>query len=181
MANVSNISASLERAGGRIAVAGRLVSRYGLVVVLAWIGAGKYVKMESRVLIEHSPLLGWLYDFLSYRTVANALGSMEIIAAVFIAVHLLWPRVSAIGSALAVMLFLGTLSFLFTTPGVVDTFADGFPVLSAQPGQFLLKDLVLIGVALWTLGDSLEAARTKRVNNTPPNGQVARHTTAERS
>jgi hypothetical protein len=25
-----------------------------------------------------------------------------------------------------------------------------------MPGQFLLKDLVLIGVAVWTLGDSLE-------------------------
>jgi uncharacterized membrane protein YkgB len=168
MANVSGIPASLERAGSRISVAGRLVSRYGLVVVLAWIGAGKYVKMESRVLIEHSPLLSWIYDFLSYGTVANLLGSMEIIAAALIAVHRLWPRVSAIGSALAVILFLGTLSFLFTTPGVIDTFADGFPVLSAQPGQFLLKDLVLIGVALWTLGDSLEAARRAHaVGSTP--------------
>jgi hypothetical protein len=32
-------------------------------------------------------------------------------------------------------------------------------VLSVLPGQFLLKDLVLIGAALWTLGDSLGAAR----------------------
>jgi uncharacterized membrane protein YkgB len=167
MGNVSNILASLERAGGRIAVAGRLVSRYGLVVVLAWIGAGHVIKNDSRVLIEHSPLLSWLYDFLSYRTVAYALGSMEIIAAVFIAVYLLWSRVSAVGSALAVVLFLGTLSFLFTTPGVVDTFANGFPVLSTQPGQFLLKDLVLIGVALWTLGDSLVAAGRKRVKADP--------------
>jgi hypothetical protein len=39
---------------------GQLVSRYGLVVVLAWIGLGKYVKMESRVLIEHSPLMSWI-------------------------------------------------------------------------------------------------------------------------
>ena len=34
---------------------------------------------------------------------------------------------------------------------------DGIPVLGAQPGQFLLKDLVLIGVALWTLGEALGA------------------------
>jgi uncharacterized membrane protein YkgB len=26
---------------------GQLVSRYGLVIVLAWIGFGKYVKMEA--------------------------------------------------------------------------------------------------------------------------------------
>jgi uncharacterized membrane protein YkgB len=165
MPSATNILASLERAGSRIAVAGRLVSRYGLVVVLAWIGAGKYVVMDFRVLIEHSPLMRWIYDFLTFDTVAYLLGSLEIIAAVLIAIRPLWPRVSAIGSAFAVVLFLGTLSFLFTTPGVVGTFANGFPVLSTAPGQFLLKDLVLIGVALWTLGDSLEAARMRRVSN----------------
>jgi uncharacterized membrane protein YkgB len=138
--------------------AGQLVIRYGLVVVLAWIGFGKYVKMEARVLIEHSPLMSWMYDVFSATTVARGLGTMEIVAALLIAVRPLWPRVSAVGSALAIVLFLGTLSFLFTTPGVVATHAAGLPVLSALPGQFLLKDLVLIGVALWTLGDSLTAA-----------------------
>lgn len=56
---------------------------------------------------------------------------------------------------MAIVLFLGTLSFLFTTPGVVATHALGLPVLSGMPGQFLLKDLVLIGVALWSFGDAL--------------------------
>jgi uncharacterized membrane protein YkgB len=137
---------------------GQLVSRYGLVLVLVWIGFGKYVKMEARVLIQHSPLMSWVYDVFSVTFVAYALGTMEIVAALLIAVQPLWPRISAAGSALAVVLFLGTLSFLFTTPGVVMTYAHGVPVLSALPGQFLLKDLVLIGVALWTLGDSLAAA-----------------------
>src|SRR4051812_42014521 len=139
--------------------AGRLVSRYGLVVVLAWIGFGKYVKMESRVLIEHSPLMSWIYHFLSVGAVAAALGTMEIVAAVLIAVRPWWPTVSAMGGALAVVLFLGTLSFLLTTPAVITTHAGPIPVLSGMPGQFLLKDLVLIGVAVWTLGDSLDARR----------------------
>jgi uncharacterized membrane protein YkgB len=141
---------------------GQLVSRYGLVVVLAWIGFGKYVKMEARVLIEHSPLMSWIYDVFSANTVARGLGTMEIVAALLIALRPVWPRASAVGSALAIVLFLGTLSFLFTTPGVVATHAGGLPVLSALPGQFLLKDLVLIGVALWTLGDSLTAASAAR-------------------
>lgn len=127
--------------------------------MLAWIGFGKYVKMESRV-IEHNPLMSWMYDVFSVTTVARALGTMEIVAALLIAVRPLWPRVSAIGSALAVVLFLGTLSFLFTTPGVVSTHAVGLPVLSALPGQFLLKDLVLIGVPLWTLSDALREQRS---------------------
>jgi len=41
------------------------------------------------------------------------------------------------------------------------TAASGFPVLSVLPGQFLLKDLVLLGASLWTLGDSLGAAKRK--------------------
>lgn len=52
-------------------MAGQFVSRYGLVVVLAWIGFGKYVKMESRVLIEHSPLMSWVYHVASVTTVAR--------------------------------------------------------------------------------------------------------------
>lgn len=138
---------------------GQLISRYGLVVVLAWIGFGKYVKMESRVLIEHSPLMSWIYQVLSVTEVARGLGTMEIVAALLIALRPVWPSASAVGSALAVVLFLGTLSFLFTTPGVVAMHAAGLPVLSGMPGQFLLKDLVLIGVSVWTLGDSLGARK----------------------
>jgi uncharacterized membrane protein YkgB len=106
---------------------GQQVSRYGLVLVLAWIGFGKYVKMESRVLIEHSPLMGWIYDVFSVTTVARGLGTMEIVAALLIAIAPLSPRLSAVGSALAIVLFTGT----------------------------------LMGVAIWTLGDSLTAAQSR--------------------
>jgi len=150
------VMAHVDKAGTLFTQTGQIVARYGLVVVLAWIGFGKYVKMEARVLIEHSPLMSWIYDYLSATAVARGLGTMEIVAALLIALRPVWPRASAVGSALAVVLFLGTVSFLFTTPGVVATHAAGLPVLSAQPGQFLLKDLVLIGVAIWTLGDSLQ-------------------------
>src|SRR6476661_2109224 len=77
---------------------GEIVARYGLVVVLAWIGFGKYVKMEARVLIEHSPLMGWIYDYLSVTAVARGLGTMEIVAAVLIALRPVSPRASTVGS-----------------------------------------------------------------------------------
>jgi len=153
------IDKSTDRLAQSLTRSGQLISRYGLVVVLAWIGYGKYVKMESRVLIEHSPFMSWIYDVFSVTTVARGLGTMEIVAALLIALRPVWPRASAAGSALAVLLLVGTLSFLFSTPGVVASHAGGLPVLSALPGQFLLKDLVLIGVAVWTLGDSLAARK----------------------
>lgn len=138
---------------------GHLICRYGLVVVLAWIGIGKYVKMESRTLIEHSPLMSWVYDVFSVSTVAYALGTAEIVAAVLIAARPVSARLSAVGSAMAVVLFCGTLSFLFTTPTVVAGHFGPIPVLSGLPGQFLLKDLVLIGVAVWSFGEALHALR----------------------
>ena len=146
----------------RLTRLGQLVSRYGLVLVLAWIGFGKYVKMESRVLIENSPLMSWIYDYASVTTVARALGTMEIVAALLIAVAPWWPKASVVGSALAIVLFLGTVSFLFTTPGLIATHAGAIPVLTAQPGQFLLKDVVLLGVAIWTLGDALRVSRSPK-------------------
>jgi uncharacterized membrane protein YkgB len=155
-------AATPRRVAVTLTILGQLISRYGLVVVLAWIGFGKYVKMGSRVLIEHSPLMSWIYDVFSVTTVARGLGTMEIVAALLIALRPVWPQASAAGSALAVVLFMGTLSFLFTTPGVIAIHAAGIPVLSALPGQFLLKDLVLVGVAVWTLGDSLAALPASR-------------------
>jgi reactive chlorine resistance protein C len=158
-------AAAAERPVG---IAGRLLLRYGLVVVIAWIGALKYTTYEATAiqpLVAHSPLLSWVYDIFSARAFSAALGTVEIIAALLIALRPLAPRVSALGSVLAVLLFLGTLSFLFTTPGV--TAAGGFPVLSVLPGQFLLKDLVLIGASLWTLGDSLGALPALPVTDQP--------------
>ncbi len=53
------------------------------------------------------------------------------------------------GSGLATGMFLTTLSFLVTTPGWEPSLG-GFPALSAMPGQFLLKDVFLLGVALFS-------------------------------
>ena len=56
-------------------------------------------------------------------------------------------------------MFLTTLSFLFSTPGWEPSLG-GFRALSVVPGQFLLKDVVLLGAAVWSLGEALSAART---------------------
>ena len=147
-----------ETAGHAAAVAGQFLARYGLVVVLAWIGVDHYARPTViQPLITHSPLMSWLYGIFNVHTLGYALASTEILAALLIALRPLWPRVSAVGSAFAVLLFCSTISFLFTTPGVT----AGEPVLSLL-GEFLIKDIVLLGVSLWTLGDSLGAQRRTR-------------------
>ena len=78
----------------------------------------------------------------------------EIAIAVMIGMRWLSPRVSAVGSMLAILMFLTTLSFLFSTPGWEPSLG-GFPALAVVLGQFLLKDIVLLGASIWSLGESL--------------------------
>jgi uncharacterized membrane protein YkgB len=147
-----------ESAAQAVTVAGQFLARYGLVVVLAWISVGHYAAPAAiQPLIAHSPPLSWLYGIFNVHTLGYALASTEILAALLIALRPLWPRVSAVGSAFAVLLFCSTISFLFTTPEVT----AGGPVLSML-GEFLIKDIVLLGVSLWTLGDSFGARRRTR-------------------
>ncbi|HET7875033.1 MAG TPA: DUF417 family protein [Methylomirabilota bacterium] len=73
----------------------------------------------------------------------------------------LWPRIPAIGSGLAVIMLLTTLSPLISTPDIWEPSLGGFPAPGAA-AAFLLRDLVLLGAALWWLGESLGAPCTPR-------------------
>jgi len=137
--------------------AGQFLIRYGLVIVLGWIGAMKFTAYEAKGiegLIKTSPLMSWLYNFLSLQATSNLIGVTELLAAVLIAIKPLSAKLSAVGSVLAICTFLSTLTFLFSLPGWEKSLG-GFPALSGS-GDFLLKDVVLLGAALFTLGDSLE-------------------------
>src|SRR5712691_5007675 len=106
-------SGIVEAAVGLQAV-GQTILRYGLVLVVGWIGAMKFTAYEAagiQPLVANSPLMGWLYGFLSVGTFSSLLGTVEILVAVMIALRPLSARVAAVGSGMAVMMFLATLSF----------------------------------------------------------------------
>ena len=137
---------------------GAFLIRYGLVLVLGWIGAMKFTAYEAegiKTLVETSPFMSWMYRVFSVQATSNVIGVAELIAAVLIAIRPLSAKRSAIGSVVAVFTFLTTLTFLFSLPGWEKSLG-GFPALSGS-GGFLLKDIVLLGAALFTLGDSLAA------------------------
>jgi len=139
---------------------GEALIRYGLVIVLGWIGAMKFTAYEAagiKPLVETSPLMSWMYNVLTIQATSNLIGVTELTAALLLAVRPLWPKVSLIGSIVAVFTFLATLTFLFSLPGWEPSLG-GFPALSGS-GGFLLKDIVLLGAALWTFGDSWAAAQ----------------------
>jgi reactive chlorine resistance protein C len=118
MATLMQDTAHEQRATrSRVEAAGRELARYGLVVVVAWIGLMKFTAYEAegiRPFVASSPLLSWVYGPLSVRGFSAVLGVVEVAIALLIAARPLSPRVSALGSALAVGMFLTTLSFLVT-------------------------------------------------------------------
>ena len=137
---------------------GKGIVRWGLVLVLAWIGAMKFTAYEAmgiQPLVAGSPLLSWMYDFMSVRSFSNTLGCIEIGTALLISMRSISPKASALGGLLSIGLFATTLSFLISAPGWEPSLG-GFPALSAFPGQFLLKDIVLFGASVWCFGESLK-------------------------
>ncbi len=93
-------------------------------------------------------------------------GATELAVAALIAARRWLPGASAVGSLLAVGMFAVTLSFLFSTPGAWESPPD-FPVpVPSASGGFLIKDIFLLGAALWTAGEALRARRAGRA--TPP-------------
>ncbi|MGX9787587.1 YkgB family protein [Mycobacterium sp. MMS18-G62] len=150
-----------ELQSSRTTALAALVARYGLVIVLAWFGAMKFTSYEAHGIshwVANSPLLSWLYNIMSIDAFGRLNGSIELIVAALLAVKPWFPKASVVGGVFASLFFVTTLSFMVTTPGVGEASAGGFPVLSAD-GEFLMKDIANLGLALWLLADSIDATR----------------------
>lgn len=140
-------------AGSRLRHTGAFILRYSLVFFLLFLGALKWTSAEATAiqpLVSHSPFLFWLYPAVGVQMGSELIGVVELIIGGLIAVRRWSPFASAIGSIAASGMFLVTLSFLFTTPNV----GESLP--------FLLKDLTLLGAAIWTAGEGLDASRVAR-------------------
>lgn len=145
--------ATLERSG-------RIVMRFSLVFFFLAFGLYKFTGEEAAAiqpLMANSPFFSWLYSLFSVQGASNVIGVVEVGAAVLIALRPFSPKASAIGSLITAGALLGTLSFLFTTPG-----------LTGDMQGFLIKDLALLGIALWSAGEALRAARERGINHGVP-------------
>ncbi len=133
---------------------GQGVLRYGLAALLLLWGVAKFFAFEAEAiqpLVAESPLLGWLYPLFGVRGASALIGTIEVVAALLICLRPWRPGLSAAGSLLAAGAFLATLSLLFTTPGALS--------LLSPIGGFLVKDIMLLGAALFTASEALQAAR----------------------
>jgi uncharacterized membrane protein YkgB len=107
--------------------------RVSLAIILAWIGALKFV--------DPSPVVGLLQaslPFLAFNAFVYLLGAIEIVVAILLVTGIF----QAYAGLITVGLFLGTLTIFVIAPAVTN-----FPTLSLA-GQFLLKDLGLMAAAV---------------------------------
>lgn len=153
----------VEGVGPRAAFAASLILRYGLVLIILWFGIFKFTMAEAeaiRPLLENSPLLSWLYAITGVQGASRLIGSTEIVIAVLIALRPLSPRLCALGSLAATGMFLTTLSFLITTPGMFATVE--WLIVPAGAGGFVIKDILLLGAAAWSAGEAIAASSSSR-------------------
>jgi reactive chlorine resistance protein C len=145
-------------AGKRLLTAGIATARYGIMLNLLSIGRLKFEDYEVeniRPLITQHPLFSPLVAKIGERNLARLIGATEIGIGSMIAAKPVAPKVSMLGSLAGVAMFTTTLSFLATTPEAWQQ-KHGEPKLSPA-GQFLVKDIVLLGASLLTAGDARQA------------------------
>lgn len=153
----SNVLARKLSLGVKTMAMGTYGTYFALAIIYFWFGGMKFTHYEAEglvPLVSNSPFLGWVYDIFSVDVFSRLLGALEVSIGLLIAGRLLSPKLSLIGGALSAGLFFTTLSFMFSTPGVVEP-GLGFPAITVAPGQFLLKDLGLLAASIFVAGHSL--------------------------
>ena len=156
-----------NNSGLRLENLGSVILRYGLAIILIWVGFLKFSSYEAEAvhgLALSSPFLSWLVHLMTQQNFSNLLGVIEIILGILIAIKPVSPKASSVGSIGAIFVFLLTLTFVLSTPGVWQA-GLGFPYLSGLPGQFLAKDLLFLGAAIYTAGDAIRASKNANLYN----------------
>lgn len=159
-------------------------TRLAIALVLLWIGGLKFYKYEADGIVPfvaNSPLMSFFYHFPEdYKNhinkegelnptnrawhdqnntygFSNGLGILLLGMGLLLLGNVIHPAFGVAGALLTVVMSLGTLSFLITTPeNWVSALGDvdhGFPFLSAR-GRLVIKDVIMLGGALIILADS---------------------------
>jgi len=115
-----------------------------------WMGFLKFFAYESQAvsgLMMTNPLTSWFVNVFGNSNSTNIIGFIEILTAILILIGFKNAKLGAVGAALAAFALFVTSTFLVFGPVVQE--GHGFPFLSPMPGQFILKDIPLLGAALW--------------------------------
>ncbi len=159
--------------------------RVAILVIFVWIGGLKYFAYEADGIVPfvaNSPFMSFFYhyDAPEYKKHMNAegvfnaenrewhkqnntyifsygLGALIVAIGILVFLGMFSPEIGIVGAVLAIIMTLGTLSFLVTTPeSWVPDLGDsdfGFPFLSGR-GRLVIKDVAILAGAVILLADS---------------------------
>lgn len=159
--------------------------RVAILVVFVWIGGLKYFHYEADGIVPfvaNSPFMSFFYakgapEYKEHRNAEGAfipenrawheanrtytfsygLGVLIVSIGILVFLGLFFPKVGLVGDTLAIIMTIGTLSFLITTPEVwvpnLGSGEYGFPLLSGA-GRLVIKDIVILAGAVVLLSDS---------------------------
>lgn len=119
-------------------------------IVLVWIGILKFTPGEAKAIegfVSHSFLMSWMYKVFSLQMVSDLIGVFEIVTGILLIASFWSSKIGKIAGYVSLIIFLTTLSFLFTTPGVWKI-SEGVPVTEF----FVLKDVAFVAIALQVIG-----------------------------
>lgn len=118
----------------------------GTVIILIWVGLFKFTAVEAgaiKGLVENHFAMSWMYKVMSVQQVSNFIGIFEVITGIALFVSLFFKRIGLYAGFASAIIFVTTLSFLITTPGVFKS-VEGFPVTDF----FILKDIPYLAISL---------------------------------
>jgi uncharacterized membrane protein YkgB len=118
----------------------------GTVIILIWVGLFKFTAVEAgaiKGLVENHFAMSWMYKVMSVQQVSNCIGIFEVFTGIGLLASLFFKQIGLYAGFASAIIFVTTLSFLITTPGVFKTL-EGFPVTDF----FILKDIPYLAISL---------------------------------
>ncbi|WP_025798811.1 DUF417 family protein [Hoylesella saccharolytica] len=159
--------------------------RVAILIVFVWIGGLKFTHYEADGIVPfvaNSPFMSFFYakeapEYKEYKnkegelvlknrawhesnrtyTFSYGLGCLIMSIGILVFLGMFSPKIGIFGELLCIIMTIGTLSFLITTPEcwVPDLGSGeyGFPLLSGA-GRLVIKDTVILAGAITLLADS---------------------------
>ena len=161
--------------------------RIAILIIFIWIGGLKFWNYEAEGIVPfvaNSPFMSFFYtktapEYKEYKLkegekndvkqmwhkenntygFSRGLGILIMSIGMLVFLGIFFPKVGLVGALLAIVMTLGTLSFLVTTPEVwvpdLGSGEHGFPLLTGA-GRLVIKDTAILAGALVLLSESAQ-------------------------
>ena len=175
-----NLAASAQKLGINLI-------RIAILIIFIWIGGLKFWNYEAEGIVPfvaNSPFMSFFYtktapEYKEYKLkegekndvkqmwhkenntygFSRGLGILIMSIGMLVFLGIFFPKVGLVGALLAIVMTLGTLSFLVTTPEVwvpdLVSGEHGFPLLTGA-GRLVIKDTAILAGALVLLSESAQ-------------------------